>query len=132
MKRYRFGINLDGGVPLASESDFEQLYVECSHETVEILTSWIKEGDSPLLLGGQIGSGKSTLIKKAFRDSSQEPEISLHFDRESINLDAGDFWAITLAGFIDAALKEGIDLSFCNLPEELGGYKKTNRFLLSE
>ena len=123
MKRYRFGINLDGGVPLASESDFEQLYVECSHETVEILTSWIKEGDSPLLLGGQIGSGKSTLIKKAFRDSSQEPEISLHFDRESINLDAGDFWAITLAGFIDAALKEGIDLSFCNLPEELGGFQ---------
>lgn len=123
MKRNRFGINFDEGIPLLNQIDFEQLHVDCFKESTGKLLSWMEVGNKPLLIGGQIGSGKSTLIKKAFFDSSNNPDIVLHFDGGVLNLDAGDFWGITLAEFIKVALKQGIDLSFCKLPEELGGYQ---------
>jgi hypothetical protein len=123
MKRNRFGINLDQGVPLLTEDDFDTLYVDCFNKTTEQLISWIKKGRQPLLLGGQIGSGKSTIVAKAIMDASLNPDITLHFDRDSINLDAGDFWGIILTEFIKEALEKGIDLSFCKLPQELGGYR---------
>jgi len=122
MKRNRFGINLDEGVPLLTQEDFEQLHVDCFSEIVGKLLLWMKEGNKPLLIGGQIGSGKSTLIKKAFIEAAKQPDLVLQFDREALNLDAGDFWGITLAEFIKEAMKQQVDLSFCALPQELGGY----------
>lgn len=122
MKRYQFGINLDEGIPLLTKIEFEKFHVDCFNNTVEKLCAWIKEGNSPLSIGGQIGSGKSTLIEKSFTDVFLRPDITLHFDRESINLDTGDFWGIILSGFMQAALKQKVDLSFCKLPQELGGY----------
>jgi len=121
MKRNRFGINLDEGIPLENKVDYEHLYVDCFSETSESLHSWIEEGNAPLLLGGQIGSGKSTLINKVLQESAHKPDIILRFDRESLNLDMGDFWGIVLAGFIDAALRQKVNLSFSILPQELGG-----------
>lgn len=64
MKRKTFGINLDEGIPLVSQSDFELLHVDCFDDSYEKLTSWIKDSEQPLVIGGQIGSGKSTLIRK--------------------------------------------------------------------
>ncbi|PIP38984.1 MAG: hypothetical protein COX19_09610, partial [Desulfobacterales bacterium CG23_combo_of_CG06-09_8_20_14_all_51_8] len=123
MKRNRFGINIDEGIPLVSEPDFELLYVPCFGETAERLNSWLVEGDKPLLLGGQIGSGKSTLINKAIQEAGRLPDVTLHFDQEVLNLDAGDFWSIALAGLLETAFAKGIDLNFCKLPEELGQYQ---------
>lgn len=123
MKRNRFGINLDEGIPLSTPVDFELLHVNCFSEIARKLLSWIEGDDKSLLLGGQIGSGKSTLIEKAILEASMKPDIVLHFDREVLNLDAGDFWGITLAEFIKEALNRGVDLSFCKLPQELGGYQ---------
>lgn len=123
MKRNQFGVNLDQGIPLLTKIEFEKLHVDCFNNTTEKLCTWIKEDNKPLFIGGQIGSGKSTLIEKSFSDVSQRPDITLHFDRESINLDTGDFWGIILSGFIQAALKQKADLSFCKLPQELGGYE---------
>jgi hypothetical protein len=118
MKRNRFGINLDEGVPLNKE-EYEILFVNFCEEPARKLRSWIETGESPVLLGGQIGSGKSTLIAKAFNDVGQKPDMVLHFDRESQNLDIGDFLGITLARFIEIALQKEVSLSLFNLPEEL-------------
>lgn len=123
MKRNRFGINIDEGIPLASEMEFELLYVPCFGDTAERLNSWLVEGDKPLLIGGQIGSGKSTLINKAVQEAGRVPDVMLHFDQEVLNLDAGDFWSIALAGLLETALAKRIDLNFCKLPEELGQYQ---------
>lgn len=123
MKRNRFGINLDEGIPLSTKADFELLHVDCFAKTAARLHSWMEEGEKALLLGGQIGSGKSTLIKKALLAIAQKPEIILHFDQGTLNLDSGDFWGIILAGFIEAALINEVNLSFCKLPQELGGYE---------
>ena len=126
MKRNRFGINLDEGIPLFSQKDFELLYVPFFNDEAARLRQWTEEGEKPLLLGGQIGSGKSTLIRCIFNDNTPKPDIEIRFDTETLNKDAGDFWGITLAEFIKAALKHHIDLSFSKLPEELGGFAADN------
>lgn len=132
MKRNRFGINIDEGIPLVSETEFELLYVSCFGETEERFKSWLIEGDRPLLLGGQIGSGKSTLINKAIQETGLSPDLTLHFDQEFLNLDAGDFWSIVLAGVLETALAKGIDLKFCTLPQELGQYQAEDWHALLE
>jgi hypothetical protein len=122
MKRNRFGINLDEGIPLSSQRDFELLYVDCFNDVSNRLHEWIDRGDKPLVFGGQIGSGKSTLISRVFNDSTQKPDVEIRFDEDTLNKDAGDFWGITLAEFIKSALEHHIELTFSALPEELGGY----------
>lgn len=119
MERNKFGINLDEGIPLHTPSEFDSLYVPNYINIMERLIDWIKEGTKSLLLGGQIGSGKSTLLNKLFHDNMIQPDIILKFDVESINLDQGDFFAITLAGFIRYAIDNKVDLSFSKLPKEL-------------
>ncbi|MGI6712853.1 MAG: hypothetical protein ACOX4L_09115 [Bacillota bacterium] len=51
MKRNRFGINLDEGVPLQTKEIFDQLYVECFISTVEILLSWTNKGKDLFFIG---------------------------------------------------------------------------------
>lgn len=126
MKRNRFGINLDEGVPLESKEDYEILFVDFFGDASLKLRSWIEEGNAPILLGGQIGSGKSTLIEKGFHDTGRLPDIVLPFDRETLNLDTGDFLGISLSGFIEIALQRDIDLTLFNLPEELNPEKPGN------
>lgn len=119
MKRNRFGLNLDEGLPLVTPEDFDLLYVDCFGEVETRFAEWLKKGGAPLLIGGQIGSGKSTLIEKQLCE--KKPDIRLAYDKDGINLDAGDFLAITLTGFVSTALNEKIDLSFSKLPQELAG-----------
>jgi len=121
MKRNRFGINLDEGLPLETQAEFDLLHVDCFAKETSRIFDWIHEGNKPLIFGGQIGSGKSTLINKAIQDSAKKPDIVLRFDRETLNLDAGDFWGITLAGFIKIALMQQLDLSFPNCPKNSAG-----------
>ena len=121
MKRNRFGINLDERIPLSSKDDFQILYVPCFSHISDQLKDWIENytDKHPLMFGGQIGSGKSTLIVKSFLESSRKPDITFHFDTEGLNLDVGDFLSITLAGFIKKSIEHNIDLSFSELPLEL-------------
>ncbi|MBT3388160.1 MAG: hypothetical protein HN417_09525 [Desulfobacula sp.] len=127
MKINKFGINLDEGLPLNSET-LDLLYVSCFEETVSQITDWIKDNntENPLMLGGQIGAGKSTLLTKIFSDDSLslQPDITLKFDKEGLNLDEGDFLSIILAGFIKRAIEKNIDLSFLKLPAELFNLKQ--------
>ena len=122
MKLNRFGINLDEGIPLNKES-LEKLYVHCFDETVSKITDWIKDNktETPLLFGGQIGAGKSTLMTKIFSDNNLKPDITLKFDKEGLNLDEGDFLSIILVGFVKRAIDQGLNLSFSKLPSEVFG-----------
>ena len=120
MKFNRFGINLDEGIPLTGKS-LEKLYVRCFDETISKITDWIGDNniETPLLFGGQIGAGKSTLMTKVFSDNNLKPDISLKFDKEGLNLDEGDFLSIILSGFIKKAIEKKVDLSFSKLPSEI-------------
>ena len=61
MKRNRFGINLDEGIPLSTAFDYQSLYIEFFSDTELKLSEWVEHGTASLLAGGQIGSGKTTL-----------------------------------------------------------------------
>ncbi len=122
MKINRFGINLDEGIAL-SEENLNKLYVSCFEDDSRKIIDWLKDDaiETPLLFGGQIGSGKSSLIAKIFSDKSLSPDIILEFDKESLNLDEGDFLSIILSGFIKKAIKLSLNLSFSELPAEVFG-----------
>ena len=118
MKRHKSGINLDEGIPLQSEWELDNLFILCHEEQLQQLTAWLKTGEYPLLLGGQIGCGKSSLILKAFQETAIKPDITLHFDQEGLNLSMGDFLRIVLTGFCKCALKHKVDLASFTLPKE--------------
>ena len=121
MKLNRFGINLDEGLALTKETLYK-FYVSCFEDNSRKVIDWLKDStiETPLLLlGGQIGSGKSTLITKVFTDKSLKPDITLKFDKEGLNLDEGDFLSIILSGFIKKAIEQSLDLSFSKLPSEI-------------
>jgi hypothetical protein len=120
IKMNRFGINLDEGLALTEET-LGKFYVSCFEDDSQKIIDWLKDAtiETPLLFGGQIGSGKSTLITKVFSDKSLKPDITLKFDKEGLNLDEGDFLSIILAGFIKKSIKLSLDLSFSELPAEV-------------
>ena len=119
MKRNEYGINFDEGLPFESDWEFQKLYVPFRQNLIEEFEDWIKNNNKPVLIGGQIGSGKSTFINKAFKDCNIRPDISFHFDTEGENLSEGDFLRILLVGIANYAIGKKIDLSFSNLPQEL-------------
>ncbi|MEK8019220.1 MAG: hypothetical protein VSS75_020305, partial [Candidatus Parabeggiatoa sp.] len=111
MKRNLSGINLDEGIHLQSDWELDHLFISCHEEQLQQLTAWLKTGEYPLLLGGQIGCGKSSLMMKAFKETDIAPDITLHFDQAGLNLSTGDFLRIVLTGFCEYALKHQVDLS---------------------
>ncbi len=80
MKRNRFGINVDEGVALTTNEEFERLFVDTESDAGKKLLEWLKTGDQPVLFGGQIGCGKTTLMEYVFYQSDIKPNISFHFD----------------------------------------------------
>ena len=120
MKINRFGINLDEGLALTEET-LEKFYVPCFKDDSQKIMDWLKDNaiETPLLFGGQIGSGKSTLITKIFSNKNLKSDITLKFDKEGLNLDEGDFLSIVLSGFIKKAIELNLDLSFSKLPAEV-------------
>jgi len=124
MKRHKSGINLDEGIPLQSEWELDNLFIPCHEEQLHQLTVWLKTGASPLLLGGQIGCGKSSLILKAFQETAIKPDITLYFDQEGLNLSTGDFLRIVLTGFCECALGHQVDLAAFALPSEFAELAK--------
>ena len=75
LKINRFGINLDEGLALTEET-LDKFYVYCFKDEPQKIIAWLKNNtiETPLLFGGQIGSGKSTLITKIFSDKSLKRE----------------------------------------------------------
>ncbi|MFA6598105.1 MAG: hypothetical protein WCS69_10310 [Ignavibacteriaceae bacterium] len=119
MIRNKDGINFDEGIPLVDLTEFETLYVQC-HEKQQIeFISWLTDSTSPLLVGGQIGTGKSTFINKTFSDSSIYPDLTFHFDQDSIDIFENNPLIIIVKEIIIKALNENIDLSFTNPLYEL-------------
>jgi hypothetical protein len=119
MKRNEYGINFDEGLPFESDWEFKNLYVPFHKNQIEEFTDWIKNSNTPILIGGQIGSGKSTFITKAFKDCNTNPDIRFQFDTEGNNLSQGDFLKILLIEIAKYALLQKLDLSFSKLPDEL-------------
>lgn len=121
MKRNQYGVNFDLGVPLQTEEEFELLYVELTPEKKQRLIDWINDDNQgPLVAAGQIGTGKSTLIEKAFREASP-PDVRIGLDTEVPFYDSGTFWGVLLGKIVEFARYVECNLESFRLPEDLLG-----------
>ena len=104
MKRREYGINLDDGVALSEDEEFRLLYVPCNPDVTACLQGWFAEDtQESLLLGGQIGSGKTTLIKEVFRIDAQV--ITVCFDTDPIEPTEGGYCMLLFGRILQACLK---------------------------
>jgi len=127
MKLNKFGINIDEGLPLQGEA-LDKLYEPCFPDFSKEIENWIKDSlvSKPLLVGGQIGSGKTTLLNQLFKQKDLSPEIKIEFDKESLNLDEGDFLSIILARFLGKTDKLQLDINSLKLPYDYFNLKEKN------
>ncbi len=120
MKRNKYGVNFDLGVPLQSKEEFEILYVELNTDEKHRLIRWIKDkNEGPIIVYGQIGIGKTTLIEKAFQEALVQCDIRVALDTEVLMYERGAFWGVFLGKVLDYARQMNIDVSTYKLPEDL-------------
>jgi hypothetical protein len=124
MKRKQYGINFDLGVPLQSPEEFQLLYVELHTEQEQRLIDWIKdENEGSIIAAGQIGTGKTTLIEKAFQEAAVNCDVRIKLDEEVPLYVPGAFWGVFLGKTIELALKLKCNLKDFQLSEDLIGIK---------
>jgi hypothetical protein len=86
------GMTIDLGYPL-SEADMEDLFVDLFPELKDRCVEWLKDITNvrPMMLSGQIGTGKTTLINQLFLESGIEPDLQLSFDKADFDVSIGGF-----------------------------------------
>lgn len=131
MNRNKHGINFDEGIPFTSKWEFNNLFVPFHSNQTQEFVEWISDGDSPILVGGQIGSGKTTFINKGLYENNINPDIEFHFDTEGSNLSEGDFLRIVFGGVLNLAARNKTDLSVFDFPSEflINDIKNWNSFI---
>jgi len=131
MNRNKHGINFDEGIPFTSKWEFNNLFVPFHGNQTKEFVEWLTDGDSPLLVGGQIGSGKTTFINKGLYENNINPDNVFHFDIEGSNLSEGDFLRIVFSGILSLAERNKTDLSVFDFPTEflVSDIKNWNNFI---
>jgi len=86
------GMTIDLGYPL-SEADMEDLFVDLFPELKNRCVEWLKDIKNvrPMMLAGQIGTGKTTLINQVFLESGIKPDVQLSFDKDDFHVSIGGF-----------------------------------------
>ena len=106
MKRREYGINLDDGVALSTDEEFLLLYVPCNPDETACLQAWFADDtQESLLLGGQIGSGKTTLIKEVSRSFMGAQVITVRFDTDPIEPTEGGYCMLLFGQILRACLE---------------------------
>jgi len=116
MKRNQYGLNLDEGIALTSNEEFDLLYLESDSEVENRLVNWIKNSSSSVIFGGQIGCGKTTTIERALRIAEKKPDIICHFDRNHINPSPLDTWLIVFAEVARFSAPQAFSIIIEHLP----------------
>jgi hypothetical protein len=124
MIRNENGINFDVGYPL-SDDDFHLLYVDINKDQHQRFLDWIKDVKAtPLIICGQIGTGKTTFIEKGFfeTDNRKSPfDIKFSFDTDTLFHSEGEYWGLFLGKIIDLADRLKVDISSFKLAEDILG-----------
>jgi len=124
MIRNENGINFDVGYPL-TEDDFHILYVEINKDKHRMFIDWIQDPcASPLIICGQIGTGKTTFIEKCIFENTEKEmlfDIKLSFDTDMLFHFEGEYWGRFLGEIIGLTEKLNMDISSFGLANDLLG-----------
>lgn len=111
MKRQTNGVNFDEGLALQTQEELDVLFVDARREELSRLIAWSdSETQEPLLLGGQIGVGKSTLLSALMVREGRKPDLLMAFDREPPAMSPGGFWGYALAKLVQAGSARGVSI----------------------
>lgn len=109
MKRQPNGVNFDEGLALQTPEELSLLYVEARVEQISRLVEWYNSDErEALLLGGQIGVGKSTLLSALIVREGYKPDVLFAFDRETPAFSPGGFWGYVLGRLVERALRDDV------------------------
>ena len=109
MKRQPNGVNFDEGLALQTPEELSLLYVDARPEQIGRLVEWYNsEEREALLLGGQIGVGKSTLLSALTVREGCKPDVLFAFDRETPAFSPGGFWGYVLGRLVEHALRDDV------------------------
>jgi hypothetical protein len=118
LKRNKFGFNLDEGIPLIEKDEIEHLYIESDSTCEKELIEWlITENKNPVMFGGQIGTGKTTLLNAMFINSKINPDVTFHFDRSSIDISILDAWVIVFAALVRFSINNNFEFISSTYPQ---------------
>lgn len=116
MKRREYGINLDDGVALSTEEEFRLLYVPCNPDETARLQGWFADDtQESLLLGGQIGSGKTTALNEVTRSFNDAQVLSVSFDTDPIEPSEGGYCLLLLGRTLQVCLMAGVEVDGCGI-----------------
>jgi hypothetical protein len=116
MKRRQHGVNLDDGVALSTDEEFGLLFVNSRPEARSTLQGWLAEDDQKaMLFGGQIGTGKTTLLNEVLRAHLDALAIRIRFDTDYIDATEGGYVLLVLGQVLRACVDRGIDPSGCGI-----------------
>jgi hypothetical protein len=105
MKRRAHGVNLDDGVALSSAEDFDRLYVDARPEEDRRLRGWLADPKAEaLILAGQIGTGKTTLLYDSLRLTPGPGVVRVEFDKAPLEETQGAFLAVLFGSLLTKAL----------------------------
>jgi len=109
VKRQPNGVNFDEGLALQTAEELSLLYVDVRSEEIGRLVEWYNsEEREALLLGGQIGVGKSTLLSALTVREGCKPDVLFAFDRETPAFSPGGFWGYILGRLVESALHDAV------------------------
>ena len=118
MKRRPHGVNLDDGVALSTDDEFRLLFVNGRPETRSVLHEWLADDEQEaILFGGQIGTGKTTLLNEVLRAQPTLPIIRIRFDTDCIDASEGGYSMLILGQILRACLARDVGVEGCGVAQ---------------
>lgn len=115
-RRPHGGVNLDDGVALATDEEFGLLFVDVRPDVRTTLQGWLAEDEQEaVLFGGQIGTGKTTLLNEVLRTFSDATVIRMHFDTDCIDATDGGYALLVFGQVLHTCITHGVAIDDCGL-----------------
>jgi hypothetical protein len=116
MKRRPYGVNLDDGVALSTEEEFNLLFINARPESRDRLQTWLSDNEQDaILFSGQIGTGKTTLLNEILRKNEATPVIRMRFDTNCIDATEGGYALLLLGEILQACIARSVDPVDCGI-----------------
>jgi hypothetical protein len=91
-------MRIDIGLPLLEKLEIDQFYVDSNSQQFIRYKEWLESSRSqPMMITGQIGSGKTTFIHYGCLTTSIKPDIQIKFDTEPVDYTISAFTALVFA-----------------------------------
>ena len=79
-------MRIDIGLPLLEKLEIDQFYIDSNSQQFIRYKEWLESSRSqPIMITGQIGSGKTTFIHYGCLTTSTKPDIEIKFDNDILS-----------------------------------------------